>query len=134
MWLYFTCNYCHNYNSFNTHHCLQRGETALDIAKRLNYHKYVKILEDAMVCELCNFHHLWLHVVLARISRKGSIIVTCMCNIYFNINLVSYGAGATFFKKFIAFNDSLLVNTNNQFVKLSLYYWSTGWVVYVFIP
>ena len=54
--------------------------------------------------------------------ERGSIIVTCMCNIHFNINLVS--RWATFFimfKKSIAFNDSLLVNTNNQCVKLTLF-------------
>ena len=54
--------------------------------------------------------------------ERGSIIVTCMCNIHFNINLVSHGA--TFFimfKKSTAFNDSVLVNTNNQSVKLTLF-------------
>ena len=71
-------------------------------------------------------------------SVLARIIVTCMCNIHFNINLFSHGD--TFFivfKKSIAFNDSLLVNTNNHnmlfnklFIPICLQSCSSGVVIY----
>ena len=68
--------YNHDYDCFITCHYLQDGETALDVAKRKNSHKCVKILEDSMVCKIMY------NVIFI-------IIVTCMCNIHFNINLIS---------------------------------------------
>ena len=51
---HFTDNYMyiHNYNCFITCHCLQFGQTALDLAIARGYKNCVKILKEAMVCKI----------------------------------------------------------------------------------
>ena len=44
--------YIHNYNCFITCHCLQWGQTALDLANKRGHENCVKILKEAMVCKI----------------------------------------------------------------------------------